>query len=134
MKSTESFKKIIQEHLNGIAKRDSAFAAKLENKKKNIDDCITYILNQVKNSGANGFADEEIFGMAMHYYDEENVKPGSKINADVVVNHKVELSAEEIEKAKQEAKDKVIAEEKERLRTKPKKVKQETKEIPTLFD
>ena len=35
---------------------------------KNIDNCITYILNQVKKSGCCGFSDDEIFGMALHYY------------------------------------------------------------------
>ncbi|MBP9481471.1 MAG: hypothetical protein KBF15_08460, partial [Parabacteroides sp.] len=35
---------------------------------KNIDDCVTYILNEVKKSGCNGFADDEIYSMAVHYY------------------------------------------------------------------
>lgn len=135
MKSTETFKEIIQSHLDDIAKKDSVFAEKLKDPKKKLDDCITYILNQVQKSGCNGFADEEIFGMAVHYYDEKDVKPGKKVNAKVVVNKIIELSAEDIEKAKQEAKDKVIAEEKERMRKKPAKTKTDTKvETPSLFD
>lgn len=136
MKSTESFKNVIQTHLDNLGKSDEQFAKKLNNKKKSIDDCVTYILNQVKASGCNGFADEEIFGMAMHYYDEENIKVGSKVKANVVVNHKIELSPEEIDKAKKEAKEQVISEEKERLRAKPKKSKKDTKTDvePTLFD
>lgn len=136
MKSTETFKNTIQNHLNEVASRDESFAAKLKNEKKNIDDCITYILNQVQKSGCNGFADEEIFGMALHYYDEEKVDVGKKVNASVVVNHTVELTAEEIEKARSEAKEKVVNEEMERLRNKPKKSKAEA-EINTelsLFD
>ncbi|QQV90929.1 PcfK-like protein [Polaribacter phage Freya_1] len=92
MKTTENFKKAIQDHLNKLAEKDSLFAETLKKKNKNIDDCITYILNQVKASGCNGFADEEIFGMAVHFYDEDYIKPGSKIkNYNVVVNHKPEV-------------------------------------------
>jgi hypothetical protein len=87
MKGTEQFQNTILTHLQGIAVSDSAFKAKFENPKKSINDCITYILNTVQKSGCNGFADEEIYGMAMHYYDEENIKIGKEINAKVVVNH-----------------------------------------------
>lgn len=136
MKSTDNFKKVIQEHIDSAAKRDPEFAEKVKNPKKNIDDCITYILNTVKKSGCNGFEDQEIFGMAVHYYDEENIKPGNKITGQVVVNHKIELTPEDIEKAKKEAKDKLIQEEMDRIRRKSEKPKKTAKEIvePTLFD
>lgn len=87
MKGTEHFQNVILTHLQGVAVSDQAFKIKFENPKKNIKDCITYILNTVQKSGCNGFADEEIFGMAMHYYDEENITVGKEINAKVVVNH-----------------------------------------------
>src|SRR5690606_22839656 len=108
----------------------------LKKENKNIDDCITYIFNQVQKSGFNGFTDDEIFGMAVHYYDEDDLKPGKKIEMNVVVNHKVELSNQEIEEAKKAAIDAVIAEEKDKIRHKPKKAKTEDKpiETPSLFD
>ena len=136
MKSTETFKKSIQDHLNEVAENDSLFAETLKKETKNIDDCITHIFNQVKASGCNGFADEEIYGMAVHYYDEDDIKPGNKItNGSVIVNHKVELSDNEIEEARRDAKEKVIAEEKERLRKKPSKKKVEAVKVePNLFD
>ena len=34
---------------------------------KNIDECVTHILNYVQKSGCNGFTDGEIFGQAIHY-------------------------------------------------------------------
>lgn len=134
MKTTDNFKKAIEDHLNQLASKDELFAETLKKEKKNIDDCITYILNQVKASGMNGFTDEEIFGMAVHYYDEDDLKPGAKIDGKVVVNHQVKLSEEEIEKAKQKALDAVVAEEKEKLRKKPKTAKKkDVPESPTLF-
>lgn len=90
MKVTENFKKIIQNHLNQVAANDKLFAQNLVKKNKNIDDCISYILNQVRISGCNGFADEEIYNMAIHYYDEDDLKVGKPIKAQVVVNHSSE--------------------------------------------
>lgn len=87
MKGSENFKNTIQNYLNELAKKDELFAKNLAKENKNIDDCITYIFNQVKASGCNGFADEEIYNMAIHYYDEDDIKVGESVNASVVVNH-----------------------------------------------
>lgn len=89
MKATESFKNIIQAHLEGVAQTDPLFAETFKKPAKNIDDCITYILNTVQKSGCAGFADEEVFNMAVHYYDEDDIPVGKAINAKVVVNHHV---------------------------------------------
>ena len=37
---------------------DELFAAKYDNPDKNIDDCVTYILNWVQKSGCNGFCED----------------------------------------------------------------------------
>jgi hypothetical protein len=135
MKSTENFKKVISQHLEGLAIADPIFAETLKKENKNIDDCITYILNTVQKSGANGFEDEEIFGMAIHYYDEDDLKAGTPVNCKIVSNHTTELSPEDIKQAKQEAINKVIAEEKERLTKKvtPKKEEQKADFQASLF-
>ena len=72
------------------------FAPRYANPKKNIDDCITFILNYVKQSGCNGFADDEIYSLAMHYYDEDDIDIGKPLtNCKVVVNHTIVLTEEE---------------------------------------
>jgi hypothetical protein len=123
MKGTDNFKKVISQHLESLAAGDSLFAETLKKPNKNIDDCITYIFNEVQKSGCNGFDDSEIFGMAVHYYDEDDLAVGKPVNGRVVVNHSIELSSSEIDQAKQAALDKVIADEKERIKKKsnPKK-------------
>lgn len=131
MKTTDRFKEVIQQHLNERAKSDSLFAETLKKPNKNIDDCITYILNEVKQSGCVGFADDEIFRMAVHFYDEDDLKPGDKVSAKVVVNHAVDLTEEEKQSAKQKAIDEVIQEEKDRLKRKSAK-KVEANESNTL--
>ena len=136
MKGTDVFKETIKSYLDERAVSDKLFAISYHKEGKSIDDCITYILNQVKNSGCNGFADDEIYGMAVHYYDEDNIKVGNKINATVVVNHKVELTEEE----KAEARKKAIEEyrnieiKKMQERNKPKTKNVQAEPQPSLFD
>ncbi len=105
MQVTDAFKDIIQSHLTGVANTDSNFAKSFTNPEKKIEDCITYILNTVKSSGKMGFADDEIFGMAMHYYDEEKIDVGKPISGKVIVNRSIEKPAS-IEKPVQQAKAK----------------------------
>lgn len=96
MQGTELFKGVIKEYLDEKAIKDPLFAKTYSKENKNIDDCITYIINEVKRSNKCGFADEEIYGMAVHYYDEDDIKVGDKTNCRVIVNHSVkeEPSAE----------------------------------------
>lgn len=90
MQATDTFKTIIENHLQKLGEADPLFAETLKKPKKNINDCVTYILNQVKKSGQVGYADEEIFQMAVHYYDEDNIEVGKPVSARVVVNQHIE--------------------------------------------
>ena len=87
MKGTDHFKRTIQMYLEQRAEEDALFAKNYRNPAKNIDDCVTYILHYVKKSGCCGFSDDEIFGMALHYYLEDNIEVGSPLKCNVVVNH-----------------------------------------------
>jgi hypothetical protein len=134
MKTTDNFKKVVEKHLETIAANDPLFAEAYKKETKNIDDCITYILNTVKKSGCNGFTDEEVFGMAIHYYDEDKIEVGKPVSSNVIINHKVELTPEEIEKAKQDALDKIVTEQKQKLLKKPtKKTEIPKQEQSSLF-
>ena len=90
-------------YLEQRAAEDALFAKNYRNPAKNIDDCVTYILNYVQRSGCNGFTDGEIFGQAVHYYDENEIEVGKPIQCHVAVNHVVELTAEEKAEARQNA-------------------------------
>ena len=135
MKTTDHFKNTIKAYLDQRAESDLLFSFKYSAPKKNIDDCITYILNQVQKSGCNGFSDDEIFGMAVHYYDEDNIEVGKPMNARVVVNHVVELTAEEKEQARQDAIQKAQDEAYRKITQPVKKAKKVTlNPQPSLFD
>lgn len=110
-KATDYFKATIQNYLEQRALADELFAPVYANPKKNIDDCITCILNTVQKSGVCGFTDEEIYSMALHYYDEENIEVGKPMNnCRVVVNHTIVLTDEEKAEARQKAIDRATNE------------------------
>ena len=103
MKGTEHFKRTIKEYLDGQARTDELFAVSYAKENKNLHDCITFILNQVKASGCCGMTDDEVWSLAIHYYDEDNIDVGKPISCGVVVNHKVELTEEEKAQARKDA-------------------------------
>ena len=138
MKGTEHFKKTIKAYLESRASTDSLFAVSYAKENKNLDDCITFILNQVKASGCCGMTDDEVYSLATHYYDEDDINVGSPISCSVVVNHQIELTDEEKEQARQEA---IKAYQAEQMRimqnrnNKPKVTKPQTNTPqPSLFD
>ena len=139
MKATEQFTRTIAEYLNLRAATDTLFAPNLQKPHKSIEQCITYILNQVQKSGCNGFEDDEIYSMAVHYYDEDDLEVGNAISCKVVVNHTIVLTDEEKAEARQQAFAQYQAEElrklQDRKRSKPKN-EASTEEVPqlTLFD
>ncbi len=137
MNSTNHFKQTIQNHLEERALNDELLAVSFRKPNKSIDDCITYILNTVQASGCNGFTDDEVYSMAVHYYDEDDIDAGKAINCKIVVNHTVELTAEEKEQARKEAMQRAENEAYSRI-TQPKKKSVATKQTevinqPTLF-
>lgn len=136
MKGTDKFKRTIQDYLEVRVKADELFAKSYAKENKNIDECVNFILSQVQKSGCNGFTDDEIFGIAVHYYDEDNIKDIKPISCNVVVNHKVELTEEEKSELKNKARNdfynEQLAKQRESINSK-KKINKVVNE-PTLFD
>lgn len=137
-KGTQAFNDTIKAYLERRAENDALFAIRFANPSKSMKDCVTYIINQVQKSGCNGFADDEIFGMAMHYWEESEIEVGNPINCQVVVNHTVELTEEEKEQARQDAIAKLRDEEIAKMR-RPSQSKKATESKPqveqaSLFD
>lgn len=144
MNTTQEFQKTIKAHLDNLAGFDDNFAQKYANEGKSIEECCNFILNSVQKSGCNGFTDDEIFGMAVHYYEEDDLGEIKAIKGTVVVNHKVELTEEDKEKARADAIEAIKQEEIRKLKDKEKKDKEkaekkrqealkQVEEMPTLF-
>lgn len=119
MKGTEKFAEVIKAYLDNLATTDELFAKEYAKENKSIEECVKFILSEVKKSGCNGFADEEIFGIALHYFSEDNIEITEVGNCKVLVNQKVELTEGEINEAKEKARQRLMQEEMERQR-KPK--------------
>ncbi len=122
-------------YLEQRAEEDALFAKKYRNPAKNMDECVTHILNYVQKSGCNGFTDGEIFGQAIHYYEENEIEVGKPMNCQVVVNHVVELTEEEKAEARQNAVRRYQEEELRKLqnRNRP-SARKENQSQPSLFD
>lgn len=110
-------KTAIKNYLDNRAKTDELFAAKYANPKKSIDECCKYITGEAYARAKNGCAvisDEEVYGMAVHYYDEEDINIRKVPNARTAkTNAKPELTKEQQEalrlQAEKEYKAKVMA-------------------------
>ena len=80
MKVSPDFKKQIQSYLSKRAETDILFRPVYDKENKNIDDCITYVLGEVKkkagSDNAIAMTDEEVYSMAVHYYDEDSIVVG----------------------------------------------------------
>ena len=138
MKATEHFRQTIKAYLGERAQNDELFAVSYAKENKNMDDCVTFILNQVKRSKCMGLTDEEVYSLAVHFFDEDDIEIGNSIACNVIVNHTVELTEEEKAKARQEALKEYQAEQLRKMqkRTNKPKTPKAQPEIttPSLFD
>jgi hypothetical protein len=106
----KGFQTAIKDHLEKMAAQDEAFAEKFASKceaeQDSISNCCKYITNEVQKKYKQGnsavLTDAEVFGMAMHYYDENVAAPKSVSNCTVVMS-KAELTPEDEEAIRQEA-------------------------------
>lgn len=146
-KVSQSFKDTIKAYLDQRAQSDPLFATSYQKEGKNLDECCNYIVQEVQKMHVNGLADDEVFGLAVHYYDEDNLGEIKEVNCKVVVNHTVELTEEEKEQARKavlaEFQKEEIAklrsqkkepEEKEKKKTPAKPKPEATFNSPSLFD
>lgn len=83
------FKDIIKKHLDKMAQQDFAFAERYKLESKTLDGCCKYITSQAqkqKKSGGVWIEDAVVYGWAVHYYMEDDVKP-EPIKGSVKIGH-----------------------------------------------
>lgn len=139
MKRTEYFKEIIKNYLDNRAKEDELFRAKCETTTRTIDDVVNYIFNEVQQSGCCGFSDMEVFSMAVHAIDEPTLEIGKPLQCSVVVNHRIDLTEEEMAEQKAIALKRYQDEELQKIQqrnSRPKACKPQKSQQPelSLFD
>jgi hypothetical protein len=105
---TNQFERVICEYLTQYARDDEQFAQKFDVERKSIKECCNYIINQVRKSGRIGFADAEIYSLAVHFYDETELRETSSRTQQckVVINQEIQLSEEDKQRLRQSAEQK----------------------------
>ena len=162
VRGPEKLDEAVKAHLDGMAAGDPVFAVKLKNPKKSLEECVRYIQGEVFHEYVKGErrgnvacaapSRAEVFGMAVHYYDEEDVKirgidaprsGGSKPEKELTEEEKarIQKAAEakyEAEVMKdireREAKKKKAAAEKKKADAERRKAEQEARGEMSLFD
>ena len=82
-----TFKELIKAHLEQMAEQDIAFAERYKLETKSLDECLKYITSQARKQATNNCAaieDAVVYGWAVHYYQEDNIKVEEKAKAKVV--------------------------------------------------
>lgn len=103
---TKYFVQRIEEWLASEMEKDPQFKARVEavKGKKTVEVACNYVLKCAKDSGQCGYDDAEVYGMVRHFFDEDNVSdPGDQRPSKIIVSGKVDLTAEQIEAAKEAA-------------------------------
>lgn len=113
MKTSNQFKETIKAYLDKRASEDELFAVTYQKENKNLDECCNYVMKCAKDGGCAAYSDDEVFGWAVHYYDEDDIKNIKTISGKVIINKSVELTEEDKAQAKAEAMKEAIAEAKE---------------------
>lgn len=101
--SINAVKQAIKFYLDNRAKTDELFAVAYAKPNKNIDECIAYIVGEAMKQDGNAVyvPDEVVFGWAVHYYDEDDIKINKlPANSRVSAEATVELSEEDKEQAR----------------------------------
>ena len=126
----------IKNYLDERAKNDELFAKAYTKSNKSIDECYRYILGEARKKGTEvGMSHEEVYGLAVHYYDEDNIKinpvygyvQASASDDEREAKH-VELTAEEEKQAREEAIHRLAEEQYQKMKKRPQRARKEENE------
>lgn len=100
----KQFEEAIRKHLEQLAERDELFRSVFAKENKSIEECCRYILSEARKRGtAVAMSDEEVYGLALHYYDEDNLRVPSAAAVARVATPEVKLSKKEKEEIETQA-------------------------------
>ena len=76
MPTNNNFETVIKDYLDNRAREDSLFAETYKKANKSIKECCRYIISRARKLGGTAVAvdDATVYGWAVHYYDEDNIK------------------------------------------------------------
>lgn len=126
----------IKNYLDERAKNDEMFAKAYAKPNKSIDECYKYILGEARKKGTEvGMSHEEVYGLAVHYYDEDNIKINpvygyvqASASDDEEEPKEVKLTAEEEKQAREEAIHRLAEEQYQKMKKRPQRARKEENE------
>lgn len=115
--SKNNFQNTIKAYLDKRAEEDSLFTVVYAKENKNIDECCAYIMSEAQKSSfgiSKGvkcapMSKDEVFSLAVHYYDEDDIKVDKLSN----VQSTVKTSSPKTEVKKEAPKAKIKPKKKE---------------------
>ncbi len=133
----KTFKEAIKSYLDERARTDELFAKSYAKENKNLDECCSYIMGEAKKLGnAVCISDNEVFGMAVHYYDEDDIKvnklPAGTRAVASTLSQPVKLTEEDKKRAREEAIRRLAEEQYALLKKKPSRAKKDTTEVQQM--
>ena len=144
MKSNNAAIAAMQQMLQERCIAEPTFAIKMANPSKSMEGAVNYLCSQIQKSGMCCVDDTTVMNILVHYFDENEIEEGGKVNCNIVVS-KPELSEEDKAELKEQAMEQFKQEQLRELRSqsKPKaqsrqttapKAGAEIDTIPNLFD
>lgn len=133
----QTFKEAIKSYLDERARTDELFAKSYAKENKNLDECCSYIMGEARKRGnAVVMSDTEVFGLAVHYYDEDDIKVNKLPTAARAVasssSQSVKLTEEDKKRAREEAIKRLTEEQYVLLKKKPSRGKKEAMEVQQM--
>lgn len=133
----QTFKEAIKSYLDERARTDELFAKSYAKENKNLDECCSYIMGEARKRGnAVAMSDTEVFGLAVHYYDEDDIKVNKLPTAARAVasssSQSVKLTEEDKKRAREEAIKRLTEEQYVLLKKKPSRGKKEAMEVQQM--
>lgn len=132
------FAEAIKSYLDRRASEDKMFAESYANPKKSIAECCDFIVSEVKRQNRTAMTDDEVYSLAVHYYDEADpgrIDKGAASRAAIVIpgDDKERLRAEAIEEYKRQCIEEIKNKENKLSAISANKRKEDKAELPTLF-
>ena len=82
------FEEAIETYLKKLADTDELFARTFAKKNKNLRGCCNYIMSEAQKAAKGGrcvaLSDDEVYNLAVHYYDEDDIKAPDEVACEVV--------------------------------------------------
>ena len=132
------FAEAIKSYLDRRVSEDKMFAESYADPKKSIAECCDFIVSEVKRQSRTVMTDDEVYGLAVHYYDEADpgrIDKGILSRAAIVIpgDDKERLMAEAIKEYKRQCIEEIENKENKLSAISASKRKEDKAELPTLF-